>query len=80
MFESAVTTKGQTTIPKSVRASLGLRPGDRVRYIVLGREVRLVKVRSVMDLSGLLHRPGVASKSLADMEAAIAAGALGSDT
>lgn len=77
MLESAITAKGQTTLPKSVRVSLDLGPGDRVRYIVLGREVRLLKARSVMDLSGLLHRPGAAPRSLADMDAAIAAGALG---
>ena len=80
MLESTVTTKGQTTLPKSVRTSLGLGPGDRVRYIVVGREVRLLRACSVMDLSGVLHRPGAVAKSLADMDEAIAAGALGSDT
>lgn len=80
MLESAITAKGQTTIPKSVRSSLGLGAGDRVRYIVLGREVRLLKACSVIELAGLLHRPGAAPKSLADMDDAIAAGALGVDT
>ena len=80
MFESAVTARGQTTLPKSVRASLGLTPGDRVRYIVIGKEVRLIRARSVMELAGLLHRPGMPAVSLADIAAATAAGALDAAT
>ena len=56
MIESAVTTKGQTTLPKRVREQLGLQPGDRIRYIISGGEVRLLKARSVMELEGLLER------------------------
>jgi len=28
--DSAITTKGQATIPKAIREHLGLKPGDRV--------------------------------------------------
>lgn len=77
MLESSVTAKGQTTLPRLVRASLGLAPGDRVRYVVMDGEVRLLKARPVKDLSGMLHRPGMAPVSLDDMESAIAAGASG---
>ena len=31
-MESAITSKGQATIPKRVRDRLGLKPGDRVRF------------------------------------------------
>jgi antitoxin PrlF len=75
MQESTVTVKGQTTLPKDVRAALGLGPGDRVRYVILDGEVRLLKVRSVAELAGMLARPGRASVSLEEMDAAIAAGA-----
>ena len=34
MSEAKMTTKGQITVPKDVRLKLGLRPGDRVRFIV----------------------------------------------
>jgi len=33
-MESAITVKGQATIPKSVRDHLGLKPGDRVKFFV----------------------------------------------
>lgn len=72
---STVTAKGQTTLPRPVRAALGLVPGDRVRYVILeGGEVRLLKERPVAELAGLLHRPGRAPVSLDAMEAAVAAG------
>ena len=29
-----MTSKGQITVPKDVRLKLGLKPGDRVRFIV----------------------------------------------
>ena len=37
MLESRITSKGRTTIPKSVREALGVKPGDRIRYFVHGR-------------------------------------------
>jgi AbrB family looped-hinge helix DNA binding protein len=33
-MESAITVKGQATIPKSIREHLGLQPGDRVKFFV----------------------------------------------
>jgi len=33
-MESAITIKGQATIPKAIRQHLGLKPGDRVRFFV----------------------------------------------
>jgi AbrB family looped-hinge helix DNA binding protein len=33
-MESAITSKGQATIPKAVREHLGLKPGDRVKFFV----------------------------------------------
>ena len=35
MFESSITIKGQTTLPKAVRDSLAVRAGDKVRYVIL---------------------------------------------
>lgn len=75
MKESSITAKGQTTIPRSVREALGVSAGDRVRYIVEGNEVRLVKVGSVRDLYGMLRQPGRPAASIEEMEEGIAAGA-----
>ena len=33
-MDSAITAKGQTTIPKAIRQYLGLRPGDRVKFFL----------------------------------------------
>lgn len=77
MQESTVTMKGQTTLPKDVRRALGLASGDRVRYVILDGEVRLLKVRPVSDLAGMLHREGRTPVSLDEMDAAIADGASG---
>ncbi|MFZ4071475.1 MAG: AbrB/MazE/SpoVT family DNA-binding domain-containing protein [Caulobacterales bacterium] len=73
--ESTLTVKGQTTLPRKVRLALGLKPGDRLRYLFVGNEVRLLKAHSIMDMKGILHRQGRAPVSLEQMEEDIAAAA-----
>jgi antitoxin PrlF len=73
--ESTLTFKGQTTLPRKVRLALGLKPGDRLRYLIVGDEVRLMKARSIMDMKGILHRQDRAPVSLEQMEEDIAAAA-----
>src|SRR6202051_4525987 len=48
VMESAITVKGQATIPKAIREHLRLRPGDRVKFFVHpdGSVVLLPKVRA----------------------------------
>jgi antitoxin PrlF len=75
MQESTVTAKGQTTLPRDVRTALSLKSGDKLRYLVLDGEVRILRVHSVCDLKGALKRPGQVPVSLAAMEEAIAEGA-----
>jgi AbrB family looped-hinge helix DNA binding protein len=72
MQESKVTVKGQTTLPRDVRAALDLASGDRVRYVILDGEVRILKARPVRELRGMLARPGQTPVSLEAMEEAIA--------
>jgi antitoxin PrlF len=59
MSLSTLTRKGQTTIPKDIRERLGLRPGDRIRFMVNpDGSVTLVAVNlSVTQLRGILPRP-----------------------
>lgn len=75
MHESTVTVKGQTTLPRDVRTALGLSSGDKVRYLILDGEVRILKARSVMEMRGILSRSGQKPVSLDEIDEAIAAGA-----
>lgn len=75
MHESTVTLKGQTTLPRDVRAALGLTSGDKVRYLILDGEVRILKARSVKELRGILARSDQRPICLDEMDEAIAAGA-----
>ena len=74
MIESGITSKGQTTLPKAVREALSVQAGDRVRYIIQDGEVRIVPVRPVSRLFGILRHDGPAA-TLEDMDRAIAEGA-----
>ncbi|WBQ11339.1 type II toxin-antitoxin system PrlF family antitoxin [Hyphomonadaceae bacterium ML37] len=75
MHESTVTVKGQTTLPKDVRAALGLTSGDKVRYLILVGEVRILKARSVKESRGILSKSVQKPVSLEEMDEAISAGA-----
>ena len=74
MIESSITKKGQTTLPKPVRETLGVQAGDRVRYVISNGEVRILAVRPISRLFGMLQRNGPAV-TLEEMERAIADGA-----
>ena len=60
MLESTVTKKGQTTLPKPVRETLSVRAGDRVRYVIFDGEVRILPVRPIGRLFGVLRHDGPA--------------------
>jgi AbrB family looped-hinge helix DNA binding protein len=59
MSLATITSKGQTTIPKSVRDGLGLKAGDKVRFTLLadGTVIMRAKTRSIRDLAGILRDP-----------------------
>ena len=76
MIESAITSKGQTTLPKPVREALGVRPGDRVRYVILDNEVRIIAARPILRLYGAFRHDGP-PVTLEDMERAVSEGARG---
>jgi len=56
---AVLTSKGQTTIPKDVRDYLGLRPGDRIEFVLTEDKTVLLKpaTRAVTDLKGFLPKP-----------------------
>jgi len=74
-MDSAITTKGQATIPKAIREHLGLKPGDRVKFFVHpdGTVVLLPKL-PVASLRGMI-KPRPRRVTIEQMDAAIAAGA-----
>jgi AbrB family looped-hinge helix DNA binding protein len=57
---ATLTSKGQTTIPKEIRDSLGMKPGDRISFTLMpdGTVVMRVKSKSIMNLAGVLHKKG----------------------
>ena len=58
--DATLTSKGQTTIPKEIRDSLSLKPGDRMTFTLMpdGTVVMRVKTKSVTQLAGVLHKKG----------------------
>lgn len=69
MAESAVTNKGQITIPVDVRRAMGLKPQDRVIFTLLpdGSTVMRAKSRSLVELGGTLQRRGIRRTAIKDM-------------
>ena len=67
MAFATVTSKGQTTIPKSIRAAANLKAGDRIHFTVLvdGTIIVRVKNRSIRDIS--FKPPGTKRVSVAQM-------------
>jgi AbrB family looped-hinge helix DNA binding protein len=57
---ATLTSKGQTTIPKEIRDSLGMKAGDRMTFTLMpdGTVVMRVKNKSITQLAGMLHKKG----------------------
>ncbi len=72
-MESAITAKGQATIPKAIRDHLRLKPGDRVKFFVHpdGSVVILPKLPATA-LRGMLKSRRRRSVSIEEMNEAIA--------
>jgi antitoxin PrlF len=73
--DSAITSKGQATIPKAIREHLGLQPGDRIKFFVHpdGSVVLLPKLPA-SALRGIV-KPRERPVTIEAMNEAIAAGA-----
>ena len=51
---SRITTKGQVTIPKSLRNKMNLKAGDQVLFIDKGDDVVLKSAKTLLDLKGFI--------------------------
>lgn len=56
-IQATVTSKGQITIPKSVRDALGLREGDRLLFRLRRSGAVIAKTADFLDLAGSVDVP-----------------------
>jgi len=78
MATATLTSKGQVTIPREVRMTLGVGAGDRLDFVRLedGNYAIVPASHSIRSLKGVLPRPAK-PVTLEDMQAAIEEGARG---
>jgi AbrB family looped-hinge helix DNA binding protein len=78
MSTATLTSKGQLTLPKDVRLSLGVGPGDQVSFVRMadGNFAVMPAALPVKRLKGILKKPAK-RVSLEAMDKAIASGAEG---
>ena len=55
---STITTKGQVTIPKSLRDQFAIGPKDKVDFTAEGNRIILRPVRTLRDLRGSIQGRG----------------------
>ncbi len=73
MAVATLTKKGQVTIPKAVRTSLGLHSGDKLEFVITETGEALLRpvTKKVDEVFGRLHKPGRKPVSVEEMDAAI---------
>jgi AbrB family looped-hinge helix DNA binding protein len=74
MSTATITSKGQITIPKDVRAKLGIHSGDKICFIFEGDDrVSFIPVtKNISSLKGIVAKPDEAV-SIEDMAATVKA-------
>ncbi len=70
MTESIISSDGRTALPAPVREALGLKSGDRIRYLVDGGTVHILPVRPIHRLFGMLRYTSVPA-TIDEMESAV---------
>jgi AbrB family looped-hinge helix DNA binding protein len=71
---ATLSSKGQLTVPKTVRRTLGIDRGDGVEFTVEKGQVRLRAVKAARSSSGILRRflrPGWKAPTVEEMDAGI---------
>ncbi len=78
MVQARLTGKGQITIPKKIRDYLHLDTGSKINFVIdENGDVKIIPLNVAAEsLSGILHREGMKTASLEDMERAIVEGAI----
>lgn len=73
VIDLKVSPKGQVTLPKELRERLGVERGGNLRYTLQedGRTFVDAPKKSLQDLFGMLHRPGMRAKTLEEIDEGI---------
>ncbi|MBN2382496.1 type II toxin-antitoxin system PrlF family antitoxin [bacterium] len=73
MATTTITKKGQITIPKKIRDTLGLQTGDKIEFVVFkDGEARIKLVtKKIDDVYGLLFKPGRKPVTTDEMDKAV---------
>ena len=58
MALATISSRGQITIPANVRATLSLKKGDKINFIIIGNEVKFLPVtKDITTLKGFIKKP-----------------------
>ena len=73
-----MTSKGRTTIPKAIRKKLGLKPGAKLHFNLMPDGTIRVRAKAgtLKDLAGILHRTGMQTATVEEMNEAVARAAV----
>ena len=74
MAAATVTSKGQITIPVSVREDLGLKAGTRVEFVKISNGQYAIRPAtiSIKSMEGMFYEPGRRAVTIEEMNEAIA--------
>jgi antitoxin PrlF len=70
MAIATLTNKGQVTIPKAVRESLGLHSGDKLEFVIVENGKACIRpvTKKVDDVFGRLYKPEKKPVSVEEMD------------
>ena len=73
MNQTTLTSKGQVTIPKFVRDSIGLHVGDKIEFILTENNEVILKpvTKKVDEVFGVLQKAGRKAVTVEEMDAEI---------
>ena len=74
MTTATLTSKGQITIPKTIRDLLHIRSGDRIAFIMRDQTEAIMKpvTKTVDQVFGRLHKSGRPCRTVAEMDQIVA--------
>jgi len=72
MTTTTLTSKGQMTLPKSIRDDMGLKAGDKIELVTFGNAAVIVpRNRPVDSVFGLLSRHAIGQTAIEDYDEAV---------